>query len=286
MSQDRYEINISKKNIYGKCDSKCIYNFRYEVNNSLVAKNNGVNISLTPDKSNQATVVYNDAEYDVHKIDLYCPSLHIFDGKKLDAEIVVTHTAKLGGPHLLVCVPIKSSSDLTSASDLITQVISDVASNAPSKDETTTLSISDFTLEEIIPTKSPFMAYSGAFSQTQSNYVVYGKVSTIPLSQSTLDTLKSIIKPFPLKMFGGNIFVNEKGANSQFSSKGIYISCKPTGSSNDEEIITTTNSSSSSSSSFFRSPMLRQAVKFFMIFIIFMILFVGLNFAFTKFSTK
>ena len=128
------------------------------------------------------------------------------------------------------------------------------------------------------------MSYSGAFSQTQSNYVVYGKASTIPLSQSTLDTLKSIIKPFPLKMFGGNIFVNEKGANSQFSSKGIYISCKPTGSSNDEEIITTTNTSSSSS--FFRSPMLRQAVKFFMIFIIFVILFVGLNFAFTKFSTK
>ena len=37
-------INISPKNVYGKCDLKCIYNFKYKETN-LTVKNNGINIS-------------------------------------------------------------------------------------------------------------------------------------------------------------------------------------------------------------------------------------------------
>ena len=38
-------INISPKNVYGKCDLKCIYNFKYKETN-LTVKNNGINISM------------------------------------------------------------------------------------------------------------------------------------------------------------------------------------------------------------------------------------------------
>jgi len=279
----RSEINISKQNIYGKCDSKCIFNFHYETSN-LTAKNNGINISLTPDDTNYSPVTYNESQYNVQKIDLFCPSLHLFDGKKLNAEIVITHVPELGGPQLLVCIPIAPSGDSTNATNLLTEIINDVASGAPKKGETTTLSISNFNLQEIVP-KKPFISYSGAFSQTTSNYIVFGKVGVIPLSQDTLDTLGKIIKPFPLQMYGGNLFINEKGPNTQLNSKGIYISCKPTGSSTDEENITTSSSSSSSSSNIFNNPIFIEVMKFLFIFIIFIILFMGMNYAFTSLTS-
>jgi hypothetical protein len=39
-------IDISKKNVSGKCDLKCAYNFNYQESNTT-AKNQGVLINLT-----------------------------------------------------------------------------------------------------------------------------------------------------------------------------------------------------------------------------------------------
>ena len=55
-------INISPQNVYGKCDLKCVYNFKYK-ESSLTVKNNGINISLTYDNSNVAPVSYNEEKF-------------------------------------------------------------------------------------------------------------------------------------------------------------------------------------------------------------------------------
>ena len=219
-------INISPKNISGKCDLKCAYNFSYPESNST-AKNNDVLINLTPDNSSVPPVTYNTEKYTVANIYITCPSLHTFNDKLVDAEIFIQHVPVKGGQHLNVAIPIISSSESSTASNLITQIIQSVSTNAPSNGETTNLNISGFTLQNIVPEK-PFFSYTDTNNE---NWIVFPMKDAIPLNSSTLTTLSQIIKPYPLPMTGGDLFFNSNGPNSNKTSSGIYISCNPTGSS-------------------------------------------------------
>lgn len=143
-------INISRDNVQGKCDLKCSYNFKYTESNTT-AKNEGVMISLTYDNSTVSPVMYNNQKYNVSKIQITCPSIHTFNGSTTDAEIIIEHTPVKGGPKLFVGIPIKSSSDSSTASNLITELVQSVATNAPAHGDSTNLNISGFTLENIVP---------------------------------------------------------------------------------------------------------------------------------------
>ena len=279
-------INISQQKIYGNCDLKCVYNFKYK-DSALTAKNNGVNISLTYDNSNVAPVLYNEAKYNVSQIMLFSPSLHLFNNNKVEAEIIVQHAPESGGQNLLVCIPIIKSSNSTSASILLNQVISGVAANAPAANESTNLNISGFTLNQIIP-KSPFFSYSGTYNNSTTDFIVFGKNYAIPLSERVLTALGSIIKPFPLPMIGDNLFFNSKGPNSSGSTgDGIYISCQPTGSSEEEIDITNTKSTTDSDVSVSITNLVdnktfKLIIKILVMCIIFIIVFAGLAFAYSK----
>jgi hypothetical protein len=219
-------INISPKNISGKCDLKCAYNFSYPESNST-AKNNGVMINLTPDNSSIPPVTYNTEKYIVSNIIITCPSLHIFNNSNVAAEIFIQHVPVKGGQNLNVAIPIISSSESSTASNLITQIIQSVSTNAPRNGETTNLNITGFTLQNIVPAK-PFFSYTDTNNE---NWIVFPMKDAIPLNSSTLTTLGQIIKPYPLPMTGGELFFNSNGPNSNKSSSEIYISCNPTGSS-------------------------------------------------------
>jgi carbonic anhydrase len=219
-------INISPKNISGKCDLKCSYNFNYPESNST-AKNNGVMINLTPDNSSIPPVTYNTEKYTVSNIYITCPSVHTFNDTTVAAEIFIQHVPVKGGQNLNVGIPIVSSSESSTASNLITQIIQSVSTNAPSNGESTNLNISGFTLQNIVPEK-PFFSYTDTGN---TNWIVFPMKDAIPLNSNTLTTLGQIIKPYPLPMTGGELFFNSNGPNSNKTSSGIYISCNPTGSS-------------------------------------------------------
>ena len=140
MSENIQSINISPKNVEGKCDVKCSYQFAYPETN-LTAKNNGVFISLTCDNSTNPPVVYNFAKYNVAKMLIVTPSVHVFNNETANAEILIEHEPVKGGPKLFVCIPIKESSNTTSASHLLSDIITDVSTNAPRDGETTTINI-------------------------------------------------------------------------------------------------------------------------------------------------
>jgi hypothetical protein len=112
----------------------------------------------------------------------------------------------------------------------LTQIIQGAAANSPSQGESTNLSISGFTLNKIVPVK-PYYSYT---DKDKNDWIVFGILEAIPLNNSTIKPLQRIIKPFPLPMTGGQLFFNSSGPNSTKVSEGIYISCKPTGSSNEE----------------------------------------------------
>jgi hypothetical protein len=268
-------INISPKNIAGKCDLKCSYNFKYSESNST-AKNNGVMINLTYDSTSVPPVIYNNEKYTVANISIVSPSIHLFNGANKPGEIIITHNPVKGGNILEVCIPFTSSIESSTSSQLITDIISKVASNAPSDGDSTNLNMTSFNLQNIVP-KKPFFSYLNG----TTDYIVFGDLDSIPLSSSTITTLQQIIQPFPINTPGGDLFYNSKGPSSGISiGDGIYISCQPTGSSTEQTAVEY-NKTPLSSTVDLSNLMNNQTFKIIMSIIIgcllFIIIFYGLN---------
>ena len=196
-------INISPRNIKGKCDLKCSYAFKYSESNST-AKNNGVLINLTYDSRSIPPVVYNNEKYVVENVTIVSPSIHTFNDNSMPGEIIITHNPQNGGNSLKVCIPFTSSSESSTAAQIITDIINKVSTNAPSQGDSTNLNMS-FSLQKIVPRK-PFFVYSGG----NADWIVYGQLDAIPLSSTTISTLQKIIKAFPIPTPGGDLFYNSK----------------------------------------------------------------------------
>ena len=279
MSDNVQSINISTQNVEGPCEQKCSYNFKYPETN-LTAKNNGIMINLKCDNSNIPSVVYNNEKYDVSNISIVSPSIHIFNGATINAEILIEHIPIKGGPHLVVCIPIIESSDSSISGNLITEIIQNVSSSAPSDGETTTLNLSEFTLNLIVP-KKPFYTYTGTDNNnSMSNFIVFSNLDAIPLNSTTLTSLSQIIKPFPFPTLGEKLFYNAKGPNNVVSD-GIYISCKPTGSSREETDVSYSKNQPVYDMSILKNPYALLFLQFILGCIIFIVIFLMLNYAFT-----
>ena len=275
-------IDISPQNVSGKCDLKCAYNFKYSESNST-AKNNGVMIGLSYDNSSVPPVLYNNQKYNVTNILITCPSLHTFNGSQASAEIVIEHSPVTGGGQLFVAIPFSSSSESSTASNLVTEIIQSVATNAPSQGNSTNLSLSDFTLQNVVPNK-PFFSYTDS---DKNDWIVFGMLSAIPLSSNTLTTLGQIIKPFPLPMTGNSLFFNSSGPNSSGSvGDGIYISCKPTGSSEEETAVEySKNTPSYDLSNMMNSPIASLIIQIIVGCILFVIVFLMFNYIYSWITT-
>jgi carbonic anhydrase len=265
-------INISTSNVKGKCDKKCSYNFKYSESNST-AKNNGVLINLTYESASVPPVVYNNAKYIVDNVTIVSPSIHIFNGNSMPGEIIISHNPQNGGTPLKVCIPFTSSIESSSASQIITDIINKVASNAPSQGNSTNLNTS-FSLQDIVPRK-PFFVYSGG----KTDWIVYGQLEAIPLSSTTLSTLQQIIKAFPIPTPGGDLFYNSKGPISGVQlGDGIYISCQPTGSSEEETSVEySKNTTAFDFSNIFESPVFKLIIMIIIGCLLFITIFYGLN---------
>lgn len=234
-------INISPKNISGKCDLKCAYQFKYPVTN-LTAKNNEVMLTLTYENNSNPAVIFNENKYNVSTINIYSPSLHYFNNNKTVGEIIIEHYPVSGGQNLYVSIPLIQSGDANSASKLVSDIIVSVARSAPSKNDSMNLNMQDFTLQPIIP-KAPFYNYTST-GNMPGQFIVFGLNNAIPISRPIAETLKKIIQPYELILTGDSIFFNSKGPNSSLKQDGIYISCKPTGSSSETTEVEQTKSSS------------------------------------------
>jgi carbonic anhydrase len=267
-------INISAKNISGKCDLKCSYAFKYSESNST-AKNNGVMISLSYDSAKIPSVVYNDEKYNVSNIYITSPSIHTFNDASLPGEIIITHTPVKGGNTLEVAIPFKSSAESSNASQIITDIINKVATNAPSEGDSTNLNMS-FNLQSIVPRK-PFFAYTHA----TKDWIVFGELDAIPLSSAIIETLQQIIKPFPIQMPSAELFYNSRGPSSGLQlGDGIYISCKPTGSSEDKTAVEYDKTPSSTTIDFtniLESPIFKMLIVIIFGCLMFAIIFYGIN---------
>jgi hypothetical protein len=276
-------INISQENVQGNCDFKCAYNFNYTDSNSI-AKNNGVSINLTYDNNNEQAILYNNQKYTVSDISIVSPSLHIFNNSNADGEIIIKHSPVAGGEQLIVCIPITKSSETSTASNLLTEIIKTVSLKAPNLGETTNLNITGFNLKYIIPNK-PFFTYTNTSNVGPGNYIVFDLLNAISLNNDTFLKLNKIISEFPLPTPGESLFYNSKGPNSTGNAaagEGIYISCQPTGSSEEETTVTYNKSQISYDLSSFFSGNLQSIIGF----IIFIVAIFIINYLYTYFTSN
>jgi len=277
-------INISSQNVYGNCDLKCSYNYQYNQSNS-VATNNGVFLSLSYDKGTTSPVIYNTRNYYVSKINIYSPSLHRFEGKTVNAEFVIEHAPEIGGDLLYVCIPIIASTNSTDASNVLSEIIQSVANNAPAMNESTNLNLSNFNLNTIVP-KKPFFSYTGTKGLI-GQVIVFANNNAIPLNNTILQKLSKIIKPYPITIEGGNLFLNSKGPNTtQVSKQGIYISCQPTGSSKEEiDVSYSKNNVDYNLSSILNNPTVVLILQTLVGCILFILVFYILNYGYNYFTS-
>uniref|UniRef100_A0A6C0KP85 Alpha-carbonic anhydrase domain-containing protein n=1 Tax=viral metagenome TaxID=1070528 RepID=A0A6C0KP85_9ZZZZ len=280
-------IDISLSSITGKCDYKCSYSFNY-INSSCMITNRGDYLSILYDNSSSPPVVYNTLNYDVKEIRLYSPSLHSYSGNKTDGEFIIVHNCITGAAPLLVCIPINTNNTTSISSMFFKTAIDTVADSAPADGETTTVSISQFNLNDFVP-KKPFFSYTATEPyqpcSTTVDFIVFDPLTiSLDITSDSLSKLQSIIanNGYDVKT-GPNLFYNEKGPNINNGGE-IYIDCQPVGSSeNTTEIISNISSNGTSSlKNFFKNP--------FFIFILFILLFViimwGLKLLLNMFNVK
>ena len=233
-------INISRQNVEGKCELKCIYNFEYK-NTVGTAINGGSVIFVRPEERSEFPVTYNKEKYRLFQILIYYPSNILYNNRQADAELRVVHLSEKGN-RMIVFIPMRVSSETNTASTFVSTVIGQVSSSAPSHGGTVNIGV--FNLQDVIP-KKPFYACKGA---NNAECVCFGLLDAIPISSTNLDTLKKVITPFAGSVFIEEpLFYNSSGPNSTTVGDGIYISCIPTGSSEETtEVVYETDSASSS----------------------------------------
>lgn len=236
-------MNISKVSMGGTCDERCSYSYKYDTSTTCVATNYNSYISLSYDLGLTSPVIFNNIKYKVSNIEIYSPSIHDFNNKFADAEIVIVHTAVDSGSLLLVCIPCSSSGN--GSNDLVNNIFKGLITKPLTRGQPPmTLTLPNYNLNTIIP-KKPFFYY---ISQTGNiNVIVYDIGSGITVDTKLLSGLKSLVNKavMPLKPSINNyLFLNVTGPTtlSQGGSKGnngeIYIDCSPTGNSYDTTDVT------------------------------------------------
>jgi len=276
-------VNIAKDNVAGKCDLKCAYNYKYNSTN-LVATNKYTYVQLDCDKDNVPPVTYNNSKYKVSGIKLYAPSIQLYNGNRVDAELVISHSPETGNSLLNVCIPFVQSRDSSSSSILMQNVIQGVTLGAPANSEKTNINLANFTLQDIVPRK-PFYSYTGGNSD---NYIAFDSLYAIPISQSTLAGLKKIITQSTATVTASSLYYNDKGPNSNLANEGIYISCNPTGSSKETVDVETRtkNPVVNDLATTMNDPVVSAIFQIILSLFVFVVLYFGFNFLYDKFFIK
>lgn len=231
-------MNIQPFSVKGNCFLKCNYKFTY-AEATAVATNDENKIVVTyVDANSIPSVSYNSAKYDVVDIKIVSPSIHTFDGKKADGEVLINHRPTEGGKNLYVCIPIQQISGVSPSpfSATLSSIINTISNVAPSSSSAPT-GIDSFSLQQAIPMK-PFYSYEIA----DYNVIVFSQFDFIGLSIADTTLLQTLITPCTDIQLGDDttpFFINEKGpSNTLFDENEIYIQCRPTGSSTEETAVT------------------------------------------------
>jgi hypothetical protein len=274
-------INIAKSKVAGDCNTKCAYSFDYK-DCGLTASNDGSLITYGIDPvPTVPPVLYNNSQYVPFKIFIIYPSAHKYEGSFVDSELKISHYSVDGIGSLDVYIPIIRSTDTSSASILVSQMINDVAAKAPKAGNKIAhvTGVENFSLNSIIP-RAPFYSYS----RYGLDNIVFGLSSAIPLSGSILDSkLKKIIKEWPPSQSDDTktkVYYNGVGPKSTLADQGIYIDCQPTGSSGQVEVVQAKNPPIYDLDTILKDPTVFMILQLLMSCLIFIVIYFFISYGF------
>ena len=237
-------MNISKQDIEGVCNLKCVYTFNYPEYNFTFGQSQKY-LFMSPqllEGSKQLPITFNNEKYFVEDVQIYSPSLHLYNGSKVEAEIMILHNSPTTGQILKVYIPIVSNSGYRlDASSIIEKIIletSELSSSSDKYKEKNNINkIDNVTLNNFIPLK-PFFNYT---DNNNNNNIVFGMSDAISINKKHMEILQKLIKPDNGIVNISKLFLNTLGPNHMKTSGEIYIDCQPTGNSEITKEVVTIN---------------------------------------------
>ena len=229
-----------------RCTDNCEYNFDYKVSD-CVSTNSGTHLKFTY-SAPQSSVVFNGVSYSVQDVRVYAPSLHKFNNKRVDAELIITHSAPETSK-LIVCIPIVAKNSQLDSRKMLDELIM----NSPGdRNATQAINASNYNLNRVVPQGSYFSYFAKLpypECNEDSNILVFDSDYAANMSLNTKTYLYKVTTDLdnPIKKIPRtNIYYNKNGPNQGAQESGsssggdesddIYIDCKPLGGENDEPV--------------------------------------------------
>jgi hypothetical protein len=188
-------------------------------------------------------VKYKGVDYKPYKIEISNKSLHLYNGKRTDAELFVflSGSGAGSGKQLVISIPIEQmqqgASEIKSNGKIVSAIINAIT---PSNIDMTSAifeSGSTYNLNNVFPSEEPFYTYIGKEMYRSDergslvNYVVFPRSSSIYVPASIIVNFNKITKQFvsPLNYIPKNVAAyNSSGANIR-ESNDVFIECSPAG---------------------------------------------------------
>lgn len=241
-SENTYPINLV--NTTNKCDITC--NLSFDYNNSTnfnVVNNNGSYLKIEYERASNPNVNLSSTKYTASELRLYVPSLHKYNGKYADAELLINHTGN-GNKYLIISIPIVNKGYISNNGSTLARIVNDFNSSKLNN-FTDPLPITSYSLNlnAVVPEK-PFYYYEGCsnnpnlFTNINVKIIAFNYINDYPqisgviyVDNKFMTNLKSLLtnpnKISTVKISANEVFYNENGpANSK--KENIYIDCQPT----------------------------------------------------------
>ena len=245
-------INIDMNANVPSCNILCSYNYDYNDSKCVVSINSQGYLEIKYDLKRDGTESQsslNRDNYSIHDIRIYQPSIHTYNGKRADIELIIHHIGARNGQtkpkELYVSIPfIASDSPLGSTNNggiILENIILQYAQQTPSPgDNEHHLNINNFNMNNFIP-NAPYYFYTGTSYDTSDcsinniNYIVFDTTrGGQTIGYSALEKLKKLLPSsgtlYPIAK--NNVYLSSNNPNYSgvtASDDKIYIDCQPTG---------------------------------------------------------
>lgn len=239
-TKNTYPIDLI--NTINNCDITCNLNFDYN-NSSIVVKNiDGTYLSIEYESASNPNVTFSATKYTANEIRIFMPSLHTYNGKRSDAEILINHFGN-NNKHLLISIPIVNKGFLSNSANTLARIVQDMESSKLNN-FTEPLNITNYTLNlnDIVPEK-PFFYYEGCsnhpnmFTNTNVKIIAYNYTQdnnssgAIFVDDIFIKNLSALLtnpnKISTVQIPKEQIFYNMNGPGNS-KKENIYIDCQPT----------------------------------------------------------
>lgn len=197
------KLNTKKEE---SCKENCSFNFSYNPNSSCILTNKGEYLDIKTDGKNKVT--FNNQEITLQSTRLYSPSLHTFNNKHTDAELILKHSGA-NGKNILVSVPIIAKKASGQSIDFFSQLAKFIPLT---KGERQNVHVNNWSLDNAMPgggsknSGAPFYNYVGS-----SPYPPCNMKATIIIFDVDY---ASAIKPSDLSLIKKSISSANKNKNS------------------------------------------------------------------------